>query len=96
MIARDNETRARLNDSARAYRADAGELGEERAFAGTPVAVGDRVICRDNDARVQVDNGTRGTVRHVTAPEWCSRRTPARFANYPRDTSPITLSTPTA
>ena len=30
------------------------------------VAVGDRVICRDNDARVQVDNGTRGTVRHVT------------------------------
>ena len=66
MIARDNETRARLNDAARAYRADAGELGEERTFGGTPVAVGDRVICRDNDARVQVDNGTRGTVRHVT------------------------------
>ena len=66
MIARDNETRARLNDAARAHRADAGELGEERTFGGTPVAVGDRVICRDNDARVQVDNGTRGTVRHVT------------------------------
>ena len=66
MIARDNETRARLNDSARAHRADAGELGDERAFGGTLVAVGDRVICRDNDARVQVDNGTRGTVRHVT------------------------------
>ena len=65
MIARDNETRARLNDAARAHRADAGELGEERNFGGTPVAVGDRVICRDNDARVQVDNGTRGTVRHV-------------------------------
>ena len=66
MIARDNETRARLNDAARAHRADAGELGDERNFGGTPVAVGDRVICRDNDARVQVDNGTRGTVRHVT------------------------------
>jgi len=66
MIARDNETRARLNDAARAHRADAGELGEERTFGGTPLAVGDRVICRDNDARVQVDNGTRGTVRHVT------------------------------
>jgi conjugative relaxase-like TrwC/TraI family protein len=65
MIARDNEMRARLNDVARAYRADAGELGEERAFGGTSVAVGDRVICRDNDARVEVDNGTRGTVRHV-------------------------------
>ncbi len=65
MIARDNETRARLNDAARAHRADAGELGEEHNFGATPVAVGDRVICRDNDARVQVDNGTRGTVRHV-------------------------------
>ena len=65
MIARDNETRARLNDAARAHRADAGELGEERNFGATPLAVGDRVICRDNDARVQVDNGTRGTVRHV-------------------------------
>ena len=66
MIARDNETRARLNDAARGHRADGGELGEEHVFGGTPVAVGDRVICRDNDARVQVDNGTRGTVRHVT------------------------------
>ena len=66
MIARDNETRARLNDAARTYRAGAGELGEECIFGGTPVAVGDRVICRENDARVQVDNGTRGTVRHVT------------------------------
>jgi hypothetical protein len=66
MIARDNETRARLNDAARARRAEAGELGEERNFGATPIVVGDRVICRDNDARVQVDNGTRGTVRHVT------------------------------
>jgi conjugative relaxase-like TrwC/TraI family protein len=66
MIARDNETRARLNDAVRAHRAAAGELGEERNFGGTPVAVGDRVICRDNDARMQVDNGTRGTVRNVT------------------------------
>lgn len=65
MLARDNETRAQLNDAARAYRANAGELGEERLYAGTPVAVGDRVICRNNDARVGVDNGTRGTVRHV-------------------------------
>ncbi|MHB8659595.1 MAG: MobF family relaxase [Solirubrobacteraceae bacterium] len=65
MIARDNETRSRLNDAARAYRTETDELGEERFFGGTPVAVGDRVICRNNDARVGVDNGTRGTVRHV-------------------------------
>jgi hypothetical protein len=25
------------------------------------------VICRNNDAHVGVDNGTRGTVRHVDA-----------------------------
>lgn len=67
MIARDNETRVRVNDAARQHRVDVGELGEERSYGGTPVAVGDRVICRDNDARVGVDNGTRGTVRHVEA-----------------------------
>ena len=33
MIARDNETRARLNDAARTYRADAGDLGEEHNFS---------------------------------------------------------------
>jgi conjugative relaxase-like TrwC/TraI family protein len=65
MIARDNDTRARLNDLARAHRTEAGELGDERAYGATPVAVGDRVICRDNDAWVGVDNGTRGTVRRV-------------------------------
>jgi ATP-dependent exoDNAse (exonuclease V) alpha subunit len=31
------------------------------------VAVGDRVICRQNDRLVDVDNGTRGTVRAVDA-----------------------------
>jgi conjugative relaxase-like TrwC/TraI family protein len=65
MIARDNDTRVRLNDLARAHRAEAGELGDERVYGPTPVAVGDRVICRDNDAWVGVDNGTRGTVRHL-------------------------------
>jgi conjugative relaxase-like TrwC/TraI family protein len=67
MIARDNETRRRLNDLARGHRSEVGELGSECSYGGTPVAVGDRVICRDNDARVGVDNGTRGTVRHVDA-----------------------------
>jgi conjugative relaxase-like TrwC/TraI family protein len=65
MIARDNDTRARLNDLARAHRSQAGELGGERRYGATPLAVGDRVICRHNDARVGVDNGTRGTVCHL-------------------------------
>ena len=67
MIARDNDTRARLNELAREHRSDIGELGAEHSYGGTPIAVGERVICRHNDARVGVDNGTRGTVRHVDA-----------------------------
>jgi len=65
MIARDNDTRGRLNDLAREQRSAVGELGKEHSYGGTPIAVGERVICRENDARVGVDNGTRGTVRHV-------------------------------
>jgi hypothetical protein len=67
MIARDNDTRARLNELARGHRSDIGELGAERSYGGTQIAIGERVICRHNDARVGVDNGTRGTVRHVDA-----------------------------
>jgi conjugative relaxase-like TrwC/TraI family protein len=67
MIARDNDTRARLNELAREHRTEAGELGAEHSYGGTPIAVGERVICRHNDAHVGVDNGTRGTVRHVDA-----------------------------
>lgn len=65
MICRDNDTRGRLNQLARTHRREAGELGAERCYGATPIPVGDRVICRNNDARVGVDNGTRGTVRHV-------------------------------
>ena len=67
MIARDNDTRARLNEPARGHRREIGELGVEHTYGVTAVAVGERVICRHNDARVGVDNGTRGTVRHVDA-----------------------------
>jgi conjugative relaxase-like TrwC/TraI family protein len=67
MIARDNEARARLNELARGHRSDIGELDAERSYGGTPMAVGERVICRHNDAHFGVDNGTRGTVRHVDA-----------------------------
>ncbi len=65
LIARDNETRRALNRLAREHRRAAGELGEEHTYGPVTVAVGDRVICRSNERDLDVDNGTRGTVRHV-------------------------------
>jgi conjugative relaxase-like TrwC/TraI family protein len=65
LICRDNETRQALNALAREHRRAAGELGEERSYGPVTVAVGDRVICRNNERDLDIDNGTRGTVRHV-------------------------------
>jgi conjugative relaxase-like TrwC/TraI family protein len=65
MIARDNDTRQALNQAAREVRRDQGMLGEQRVYGRRELAVGDRVICRRNDALLDVDNGTRGTVRHL-------------------------------
>jgi conjugative relaxase-like TrwC/TraI family protein len=62
MIARDNQTRAQLNDQARRWRERRGELGAEIPVDGLKVAMGDRVIARRNDRALDVDNGTRGTV----------------------------------
>ena len=65
LIARDNATRATLNHAAREQRRVRGDLGPEARYGALAVAVGDRVICRRNDHAVDVDNGTRGTVRHI-------------------------------
>ena len=67
MIARDNDTRDRLNQGARELRRGLGALGQEHAYGRVEVAVGDRVICRRNDGHLDVDNGMRGTVRHLDA-----------------------------
>jgi hypothetical protein len=64
MIARDNDTRAQLNHAARERLRALGLLGEEETYGGVSLAVGDRVICRRNDQLLQLDNGTRGSVRH--------------------------------
>lgn len=63
LIARRQEVRAALNDAARAVRRADGVLGEDMAYGTVTIAAGDRVICRRNDTMVDVDNGTRGTVR---------------------------------
>ena len=65
MIARENDTRGALNRAARELRRDLGALGEERTYDDLQLAVGDRVICRRNDRKLDVDNGMRGTVRHL-------------------------------
>ncbi|MDX6506172.1 MAG: hypothetical protein QOG06_816, partial [Gaiellaceae bacterium] len=65
LIARDNATRRALNRVARAQRRDAGALGEDHVYGTVTVAVGDRVICRSNERDLDVDNGTRGIVRHA-------------------------------
>jgi conjugative relaxase-like TrwC/TraI family protein len=65
MIARDNDTRRALNQAARELRRDQGVLGEQFAYGRRELAVGDRVICRRNDSVLDVDNGTRGTVRQL-------------------------------
>jgi conjugative relaxase-like TrwC/TraI family protein len=65
MIARENHTRDQLNRGARELRRHLGALGEECSYGGVQMAVGDRVICRRNDRMVDVDNGMRGTVRHL-------------------------------
>ena len=65
MIARDNDTRAALNAAARELWRALGLLGEEHSYGPVEVAVGDRVICRRNDRLIDVDNGMRGTVRHL-------------------------------
>jgi ATP-dependent exoDNAse (exonuclease V) alpha subunit len=65
LIARDGDTRHALNELARAERRERGLLGEEQSYGPVTIAVGDRVICRNNDRDLDVDNGTRGTIRHL-------------------------------
>ena len=68
LIARRHEVRAALNDAARAWRRAHGSLGPDTVYGTVTIATGDRVICRRNDSDVDVDNGTRGTVR-ATRPD---------------------------
>ena len=65
MITRDNETRASLNAAARRHLQEAGELRGERSYDQIELAPGDRIICRSNDRRLGVENGTRATVNSV-------------------------------
>jgi len=66
MIAADNGTRATLNDRARAIlKADGAIAPTGIMLGGRELCVGDRVIARRNDRRLDVDNGTRGTITAI-------------------------------
>ncbi len=68
ILAHDRRDVAELNQLARAQLDAAGQLGRPRLVAsGREWAVGDRLLCRRNDYRPDVDvrNGTRATVIHV-------------------------------
>ncbi len=63
LIVRSNDLRRVLNELAREHVRELGCLRAQCRYGPVEVAVGDRVICRRNDRLVDVDNGTRGTVR---------------------------------
>ncbi len=63
MLAYRRDDVRELNDAARDLMLSAGRLGPEALqFDRREFRAGDRVICRQNDARCDVRNGTRGTV----------------------------------
>ncbi len=71
MLAHDRHEVATLNRMARGALERAGLLGPTRLVAsGRDWAAGDRLVCRRNDYRIGVRNGTRGT---VTGVDRCAR-----------------------
>ncbi|MGE4030111.1 MAG: MobF family relaxase [Thermoleophilia bacterium] len=70
ILAHDRHEVATLNQMARATLDEAGLLGPSRIVAaGREWAAGDRLVCRRNDYRLGVRNGTRGTVLEVDTAE---------------------------
>ena len=66
MLAHRRADVAELNEGARALLRQVGRLGEHELVAGERAfRPGDRVICRQNDSRLGVCNGTRATVRNI-------------------------------
>src|SRR5262249_11073635 len=66
MLAHRRSDVRELNDAARILLTRAGHLGDEGLTLGErEFRVGDRVICRRNDTRLAVRNGTRATITAV-------------------------------
>ena len=66
LIARSNELRAILNQRARDSMHTAGLLGPDiPGLARLPLAVGDVVVCRQNNRHLEVTNGLRGRITSI-------------------------------
>jgi conjugative relaxase-like TrwC/TraI family protein len=66
MIARDNSTRAVLNEQARLLLIRAGKIASEGVMiADQAFRVGDRVIARRNDRYRDIDNGTLANITNI-------------------------------
>jgi conjugative relaxase-like TrwC/TraI family protein len=67
LIARSNHLRGVLNQRARASMRESGLLGPDvDGIAAVPLAVGDVVVCRQNNARLGATNGARGRITSIT------------------------------
>ena len=85
LIARSNRLRALLNERARDSMRASGLLGPDiHGIAPVPLAVGDVVVCRRNDARLDVTNGTRGRITNINRHELTLAMTDKRSLVIPR------------
>ena len=93
MIAYRRADVAELNTVARALLDRDGRLGRDRLRLdnGIELAVGDRVLCTRNDRRLDVANGSRGT---VTAVDREQRAVEVELDDHRRLTFPPATSTP--
>jgi conjugative relaxase-like TrwC/TraI family protein len=66
IISLENERRHLINDIVRETLYANGELGETAEIGGREWAVNDRVILRQNDHEIDVDNGMRGIIKTVS------------------------------
>jgi conjugative relaxase-like TrwC/TraI family protein len=75
MITLRRQDARELNDHARALMRDAGRLGPDQLdIDGRRYGVGDRIICRHNDRRLGVVNGTRAQITRIDAREGIDAR----------------------
>jgi conjugative relaxase-like TrwC/TraI family protein len=70
LIARSNHLRGVLNERARTSMRESGLLGPDiTGIARVPLAVGDVVVCRQNDRHLGATNGARGRITAITPHE---------------------------
>jgi ATP-dependent exoDNAse (exonuclease V) alpha subunit len=84
LIARSNHLRGVLNQHARASMRESGLLGPDiTGIAPVPLAVGDVVVCRQNNNRLGTTNGARGRITTITQHELTLAMGDQRSLNLP-------------